>query len=326
VFSSLELQELATPTGGQFQVATLQEAQDFCVRIARTHYENFPVGSLLVPKHLQPHVYSVYAFARIADDIADEHDCTPEERLRALDMVERLLTGSEKTAGNPVFAALAHTIHTCGIPYTPLQRLLEAFRMDSTFTAPRTMEDVLFYCERSANPVGELVLRIFGLWNDERRAYSDAVCTALQLANFWQDIALDRAKGRLFIPATWLERHHLKAEHLLKKEPLHEREDRERACLEACVQELCQFTMNLFTDGAKLLPLLPSLRLRAEIALTIAGGTQILRRTAALGNNILVTRPALGTKDGLSIARHWVGLMAASFWRRNSARTHSTTP
>jgi len=95
--------------------------------------------------------------------------------------------------------------------------------MDSTFTAPRTMEEVFFYCERSANPVGELVLRIFGLWNAERRVCSDAICTALQLANFWQDIAPDKAKGRFFVPATWLERHRLDAERLLKAERLHDK-------------------------------------------------------------------------------------------------------
>jgi squalene synthase HpnC len=318
LFSSAELQDLATPTGGQFQVATLQAAHQFCARLAKVHYENFPVGSLLVPKHLQPYVYSVYAFARVADDIADEYDCTPDERLYALAAMEALLTGTTSNQGNPVFVALADTMQACAIPPEPLQRLLEAFRMDSTFTAPRTMEEVFFYCERSANPVGELVLRIFGLWNAERRVCSDAICTALQLANFWQDIAPDKAKGRFFVPATWLERHRLDAERLLQAERLH---DKETERLEGCVQELCQFTIHLFTEGAQLLPMLPSLRLRAEIALTIAGGTQIVRRTAALGNNILFTRPALGTKDALSIARHWIGLMAASFLGRNSART-----
>ncbi len=299
-FSSAELLELTTPTGGKFFGQTRAEADQFCSKIARSHYENFPVGSLLVPKRLQRHFYSVYTFARIADDIADEHNndaaWTTDKRLQALERFERLLLGDEHNEGNPVFTALHATMRECDIPPEPLVRLLKAFRMDSVFQQPRTLEDLEWYCVHSANPVGELVLRIFGLYHDndehsaERGRYSDAICTGLQLVNFWQDISRDARDGRITIPLTVMERYGISTEAVFTPDT-----QNANFCKHfvVCMNELYARTDEYFLTGKRLLPLIPHKRLRAELALTISGGMSILEKTRQLGCSILTQRPVV---------------------------------
>ena len=180
-----------------------------CERRAREHYENFPVASRFLPKAMRPHIAAIYAFARTADDYADEPGIAKDERLRLLDAWARQLAaaGSDREfrelgsgRPDPIFVALGQTIRECRLPVTLFEDLLSAFRQDVTTTRYDTWESVLDYCRRSANPVGRLVLRVGGYDDARLDAQSDAVCTALQLANFWQDLARDWAIGRLYVP------------------------------------------------------------------------------------------------------------------------------
>ena len=186
----------------------LAGAYAYCERLARTHYENFPVASRLLPARMRPHVAAVYAFARLADDMADEGDRPAADRLADLDAWDACLNAAALGAvqrGEPhaeVFLALRHTIEECRLPVQLLHDLISAFRQDVTVTRYATWDEVMDYCRRSANPVGRLVLRIAGYDRPELDAASDAVCTALQLTNFWQDLEIDWAKGRLYVPAS----------------------------------------------------------------------------------------------------------------------------
>lgn len=287
-FSREQLQQLTSFSGETFAVSSTQEAFVFCQKLARSHYENFPVGSLLIPRALQPHFFSVYAFSRIADDIADELTDTPALQSALLDNCEHLLE-NHSSLTNPVFRALHHTMQHCAIPTTPFHQLLSAFRDDINFQPPTTWDEALHYCSRSANPIGELVLRIFGLYNTTTAPLSNDICTALQLANFWQDISVDRRRGRIYIPHNVLARHDILPEHLLH--------DSFSANLPAviapCLEEVCTYTASLFTRGEHLLNYLPSARLRLEIAVTIEGGRTILRAVRKKGGNIVHERPTI---------------------------------
>jgi squalene synthase HpnC len=177
-----------------------------CERIARTHYENFTLGSRLLPRHLRRHIAALYAFARTADDLADEEP-DPARALAGLDAWERQLEDCYAgTAHHPVFVALADTVRAFDIPIEPFRRLLTAFRMDVRFTGFATFDELLHYCAHSANPVGHLVLHLFGYRDAERHARSDDICTALQLTNFWQDLAVDLRKGRIYLPREEMQR------------------------------------------------------------------------------------------------------------------------
>jgi len=176
------------------------EAQEYCRHLARTHYENFSVATWFLPERLRQHFYSVYAYCRISDDLGDEVD-HPAASLQLLDEWEAELhacyAGSPR---HPVFVALAETVPKFDIPMQPFADLLKAFRQDQTITRYPTFNDLLGYCRYSANPVGHLVLYLCGYRDAERQALSDFTCTALQLANFWQDVSVDYAKGRIYLP------------------------------------------------------------------------------------------------------------------------------
>ena len=182
------------------QVPSEAEAREYCRRLARTHYENFSVASWFLPARLRQHFFNVYAYCRISDDLGDEVG-NPEASLQLLDQWEAELDACY--AGNPrhpVFVALRGTVTTLDIPKQPFADLLKAFRQDQTVTRYPKFEDLLGYCQNSANPVGHLVLYVCGYRDPERQALSDFTCTALQLANFWQDVSVDYAKGRIYLP------------------------------------------------------------------------------------------------------------------------------
>lgn len=181
---------------------SLAEAYASCERLARAHYENFPVASRLLPAPLRPHLAAIYAFARTADDFADVEGLDDATRLAMLDKWERFLRGETPTRGAElsIFPALHHTIATHRLPIEWFADLLSAFRQDVTTTRYETWTDVLDYCRRSANPVGRLVLRVAGHDTPSLDRASDAVCTALQLTNFWQDFEQDWRRGRLYVP------------------------------------------------------------------------------------------------------------------------------
>jgi hydroxysqualene synthase len=277
--------------GAEMTPLTETDAFAACEAVARAHYENFPVASLLIPRTYRRYVAAVYAFARTADDFADEGDHPPEERLRLLDDWEgRLRACYNGSADHPVFVALRATVRKTGLPQEQLQALLRAFRMDVTKKRYPTFDELLEYCTNSANPVGRLVLHIFGASNSEMLSLSDRLCTALQLTNFWQDIVPDFARGRLYVPLEDLRRFGYTEEDLAAGVA----DDRFRALLRFEVER----TRCLFAAGA---PLLRDVRgrLRMELAATLQGGQAILEAIEEEGYDTLHRRPVLRLKDKL---------------------------
>jgi squalene synthase HpnC len=179
---------------------TLDDAREYCAHLGRTHYENFSVATWFLPRRLRQHFYNVYAYCRISDDLGDEvGDATGS--LELLDEWQTELDACyEGSPRHPVFVALAETVRLFDIPRHEFSDLLIAFRQDQTVTRFETFDDVLAYCHYSANPVGHLVLYLCGYRDPERQRLSDFTCTALQLANFWQDVSVDYAKGRVYLP------------------------------------------------------------------------------------------------------------------------------
>ena len=189
---------------GAREPVTLVEAYSQCIRLARTHYENFTVGTRFLPWEVLPHVCAVYAFCRFVDDLGDE---APGERLRLLDLWEGDLKRCYNEAPHhPYMAALQNTIQTFDIPAEPFLKLIEANRIDQRQHRHPTYEDLLYYCDHSANPVGHLFLYLFGYGDQERQRLADFTCTALQLTNFWQDVRRDFGMGRIYIPQEEMER------------------------------------------------------------------------------------------------------------------------
>jgi squalene synthase HpnC len=184
----------------------LEDARRYCERLAKTHYENFSIATWFLPRRLRQHFYNVYAYCRISDDLGDEVG-DPQQSLELLDQWEAELNACyEGSPKHPVFVALAETVKQCGIPKHEFSDLLIAFRQDQTVTRFETFDDILGYCRYSANPVGHLVLYLCGYSDAERQQLSDYTCTALQLANFWQDIFVDYGKGRIYLPLEDLRR------------------------------------------------------------------------------------------------------------------------
>ena len=206
--SSMPLGWNALPESYRIPVTapSLEEARAYCERLAKSHYENFSVATWFLPKRLRQHFYNVYAYCRISDDLGDEVG-DPQQSLELLDQWEAELNacyaGSPK---HPVFVALAETVKQFGIPQHEFSDLLIAFRQDQTITRFETFDDILAYCRYSANPVGHLVLYLCGYSDAERQQLSDYTCTALQLANFWQDVFVDYGKGRIYLPLEDLRR------------------------------------------------------------------------------------------------------------------------
>lgn len=276
---------------------TLAQAYAACLRIARDHYENFPVASRLLPGELRPHVAAVYAFARSADDIADEPGRTPDERLRLLDAWRARLhaapgTGHPAPRTDPIVLALHDTIARFALPIALFDDLLSAFAQDVTTSRYDTWHDVLDYCRRSANPVGRLVLRLTRQATPERDAASDAICTALQLTNFWQDFAVDWRRGRLYLPAdSW------RAE---QADPRDLDEGRITPAWRAALAEAAARTRRLFDEGRPLCDDVSG-RLRYELRATWLGGVRILDALDARCYDVFARRPALRARDKVMV-------------------------
>ena len=185
---------------------SLDEARTWCRALAESHYENFHVASWFLPQRLRPHFHAIYAYCRVSDDLGDEAG-DPEASLALLDLWGQELDACYRgQARHPVFVALAETVRACDIPQEPFADLLVAFRQDQTVRRYATMDDLLAYCRYSANPVGRIVLCACGYRDEERFALSDHTCSALQLANFWQDVRVDYAKGRIYLPQEDMDR------------------------------------------------------------------------------------------------------------------------
>jgi squalene synthase HpnC len=280
---------------GDRDISTVSLEQAFrqCEQIARTHYENFPVASLFLPKHLRPYVAVIYAFARTADDFADEGNRTVAERLAALnDWQKKLDHCYEGKAEHPIFVALADVVRRKNIPKQLLSDLLTAFKMDITTHRYKTFDHVLYYCKHSANPVGRLVLHLFDDATERKHQLSDNICTALQLANFWQDVTIDLQKGRSYLPLEDMGRFGYTESALAEQQ------------FDECFAELMKFevarTRELFEAGKPLLnEAVPQLRL--ELMLTWNGGITILKKIEQGHYNVFANRPAITIADKISI-------------------------
>ena len=276
---------------------TLADAYASCERIARQHYENFPVASLLLPAAMRPHIAAIYAFARAADDFADEGDRTPAERIALLDDWAQRLQASVAPCPMPlvpareadaIFLALGHTIRSRSLPVGLFEDLLSAFRQDVDTKRYATWAELMDYCRRSANPVGRLVLRVAGHADDHLDRASDAVCTALQLTNFWQDLERDWQRGRLYVPRDECERFGAREADLdARVWPAAWRE---------ALSEMAARTRRLFDEGRAVGDSLDG-RLRYQLRLTWLGGVRILDRLDEIGFDVFTARPTLGKSD-----------------------------
>ena len=291
--------------------AAVARAYAHCERLAREHYENFPVASRLLPAAMRPHIAAIYAFARTADDYADEPGLAPDERLRLLDAwaAQLAAAGSGRelctnisdfrpdstsvhdfhdSRPDPVFVALGRTIRDCRLPLTLFEDLLSAFRQDVTTTRYDSWASVIDYCRRSANPVGRLVLRVAGYDDPRLDAQSDSVCTALQLANFWQDLGRDWAIGRLYVPSDdWI--------------PAGAREEdlaagRLTPEWRGVMRVMVRRTRELFAAGRGVCDGVGG-RLRWELRLTWLGGSRILDALERADFDVFRHRPSLGKRD-----------------------------
>ncbi len=288
----------------------LAQAYAACEALAQSHYENFPVASRLLPAPMRSHVAAIYAFARVADDIADEGTTPAAERRAALDAWRRRLHNaididrpSEPPAdhGDLIMTAVAHSIRALDLPIALFDDLVSAFEQDTMTTRYVSWSHVFDYCRRSANPIGRLVLRVAGYRGEAIDRSSDALCTALQLTNFWQDFGRDWRAGRLYIPidvqtACGANEAELQSSHL-------------NAAWTCAVGECVVVTRKLFADGRAVCDAVTG-RLRYELRFTWLGGRRVLDRTDRARRDLLSYRPTLGVADLPAI------LWGAARWSR----------
>jgi squalene synthase HpnC len=263
---------------------TLAEAQQYCRELAESHYENFHVASWLLPKRLRPHFQSIYAYCRISDDLGDEVG-SQAQALALLDLWgEQLDACYRGEARHPVFVALRETIRICDIPKEPFADLLTAFRQDQTVTRYASIEDVLAYCRYSANPVGRLVLYACGYRDQERFGLSDQTCSALQLANFWQDVREDFGRGRIYLPQD--------AMTAAGADEATIADSRATPAFRALMREQVAYTRAMFARGAKLIGMVDR-ELAVDLDLFTRGGLEILRAIEARQYDVLSARPTI---------------------------------
>ena len=286
------------------RVWSIEESRAYTRWLATHHYENFHVVSLLLPKRLHQDFYNVYAFCRWADDLGDETGDTAES-LRLLawwrSELQAMCSGQAK---HPVFVALAGTVREFSLPVTWFDDLIHAFEQDQTVTRYPNFEKLFEYCRYSANPVGRLVLGLCGYRDAERQALSDATCTALQLANFWQDVTVDLQKDRVYLPLDLLEAHGFPLEALFARQF----DQRFRAAM----KEAVIVTRDLFLKG---LPLADSVdrRLAIDLELFSRGGLRVLEKIERQDYDVLGSRPAISKVER-------VGLLLGALTRRTFSR------
>jgi squalene synthase HpnC len=272
--------------------------------LATHHYENFHVVSFLLPKRLHQDFYNVYAFCRWSDDLADEIG-DPGESLRLLAWwrgeLEKMYAGE---ASHPVYVALRATVDRCGLPMEPFSDLITAFEQDQTVTRYQNFEELFQYCRYSANPVGRLVLGLCGYQDEARQRLSDATCTALQLANFWQDVTVDWEKDRVYLPLDVLRKHGSSVAAISDR--------RFDASFRAAMKESVGVARALFLEG---LPLADQVdrRLAIDLELFSRGGLKVLEKIERMDYNVLSARPAISKVER-------VGLLLGALTRRAFSR------
>jgi squalene synthase HpnC len=267
-------------------------AQEYCRHLARAHYENFSVTTWFLPRHLRQHFYNIYAYCRLSDDLGDEVG-NPAASLQLLDEWEAELNACY--AGNPrhpVFVALTETVRKFDIPIQPFADLLKAFRQDQAVTRYPTFDELLGYCRYSANPVGYLVLYLCGYRDAERQALSDFTCTALQLANFWQDVSVDYAKGRIYLPLEDLQRYNVSEQDIGATQNT------------ASFCQMMRFEVERARDWFRRgLPLAKKVEreLAVDIELFSRGGQEILNAIERQGFAVLGRRPSISKARKLAL-------------------------
>jgi len=281
-----------------------EQARAYTRWLARIHYENFHVVSLLLPRRLHQDFYNVYAFCRWADDLGDEIG----DPARSLELLawwrEELARMYRGEARHPVFVALRETAERHRLPERPFADLIRAFVQDQTVTRYATVSDLLDYCRYSANPVGRLVLHLCGYSDPERQRLSDATCTGLQLANFWQDITVDWQKGRLYVPLEVLERHGASVDDVAARRMTPE--------FRAVMVELVQLARRFFEEGLPLSRMV-NRRLAVDLELFSRGGLKVLEKIEKQGYDVLRRRPVISRLERVSLL---VGTLARVATRR----------
>jgi squalene synthase HpnC len=271
------------------------EAREYCSRLARTHYENFSVASWFLPRRLRQDFYNVYAYCRISDDLGDEVGDAAAS-LELLDQWQRELEACyEGSPKHPVFVALAETVRLYDIPKHEFSDLLIAFRQDQTVTRFESFDEVLAYCHYSANPVGHLVLYLCGYRDAERQRLSDFTCTALQLANFWQDVSLDYAKGRIYLPLESLRRFGVTEDDIAQ--------NRNTPAFCAMMKFEVERARDWFRQG---LPLVQKVdrELAIDLDLFSRGGMEILNAIEKQNYAVLGNRPSISKSRKLALVAH----------------------
>ncbi len=282
----------------------MEESLRYTRWLATSHYENFHVVSFLLPKRLHQDFYNLYAFCRWADDLGDEiGDSTESLRLLAWWRGELYAMYGGRVA-HPVFVALRETVERHRLPVRPFDDLIKAFEQDQVVSRYQNFEQLFDYCRYSANPVGRLVLGLCGYRDSERQELSDATCTALQLANFWQDVAVDFAKGRIYLPLDVLDRHGYSVEELA--------EHRFNNHFQSAMKEVVDIARELFLRG---LPLADRVdrRLSIDLELFTRGGLKILDKIERQDYDVLAARPAISKVER-------VGLLLTALTRRAFTR------
>jgi squalene synthase HpnC len=272
----------------------LENAYKYCEKIATEHYENFPVGSLLFPEKSRKYIYAIYAFARTADDIADSDKISPDEKLRQLNEMEDRLDkiSNNESVENEIFTALKDTMHAVKIPVKEFKDLLTAFKQDSVKQKYDDFEELLEYSKYSANPIGHLVLYVSGLNDEKLFKLSDYVCTALQLANFWQDVSVDLNMGRIYIPYNEMKKYNY------NYDLLNERKENEDFI--NLMKHLVSETKELFYKGKELENYFSG-RLKYEFRTIYRGGMCILDKIAELDYKVLSDRVIIKSTDKIKL-------------------------
>ncbi len=285
---------------------SLAEARAWCKRLAESHYENFHVATWFLPQALRPHFHAIYAYCRVSDDLGDEVG-DPASALALLDLWGAELDACyEGHPHHPVFVALSETIRECSIPKEPFADLLTAFRQDQIVTRYATMQQVLEYCRYSANPVGRLVLYACGYADEERFKLADATCSALQLANFWQDVRVDFAKNRVYLPQEDMRRFGVTDEIIAKGIAT--------PAFRALLDYEVDFARRMFEEGLPLIGMVgPELAL--DLDLFSRGGLEILRAIERRDYDVLSARPAISKRTKLALALRAVSGKMLPFFR-----------
>ena len=280
--------EYAIPT----VAPSLAEARQYCRKLATNHYENFSVATWFLPKRLRQHFYNVYAYCRISDDLGDEVG-DPRASLQLLEAwqqeLEACYAGCPK---HPVFVALSETVQAFEIPKHEFSDLLTAFRQDQTVTRYKSFDDLLGYCKNSANPVGHLVLYLCGYKDSEWQLLSDFTCTALQLANFWQDVSVDYAKGRIYLPLEDLHRFAVSEDDIAHR--------RNTSAFVEMMKFEVERAREWFRQGLPLIQKV-SRELAVDIELFSRGGQEILNAIEAQGFAVLGRRPVISKPRKLAL-------------------------